>query len=219
MKKVLLFLLICGVANAATYTVSNKEINSISCPDGILITDIFMSEKARIKTEIRKDKVFFEYLEDRVEQDGRVIIFREEESTTLSLFCGDEEYSLTLAPKGVAGARVVLPTRKQVMQELTGLPRETQLRKVITDILSDNTKGYKSSAGGQVAKIDKAEYHLRKVYIAGRYRAKEVYIYSPGAVSEADIFKLTFISAPVAMTMPTEDIRGWQRVIVVEEVQ
>jgi hypothetical protein len=222
MKKLLISLLavfICVSAEAANYKVSNKAINVIVCPDQIAVTDVFVSEKTPVKFELRKDKAFFEFMEMKVDGgNGIVYSMYEENPTTISVFCADDEYPMTLIPGNVKGARIELPTRRTTAIELTGLAREEQIAKLIQSILTDDNKLKGVSASG-AAKIGTAEVYLRKVYTAGTYRAKELYIYSPDGreIKEGEILNLNLISSPVAISLPQAAI-GWQRVIAVEEV-
>jgi hypothetical protein len=216
---ILAFLAYAGAVNAASYTVSNKAINTIICPDKLNVSDVFISEKTPIKTEIRKDKLFFEFLEMKVDGgNGIIYSMYEENPTTISVFCGDDEYPMTLNPANVKAARVELPTRKTVAVELDGLPREEQLAKLIESILTDDVKLKGANASG-AAKIGKAEVYLRKVYTSGNYKAKELYIYSPDGreIKEAELLSLKLIKDPAAVSMP-QRVKGWQRVIAVEEV-
>jgi hypothetical protein len=214
-----LLALLPAAVQAANWTVSNKAINVIICPDSIPVSDVFVSEKTPVKFELRKDKAFFEFVEIKVDGgNGIIYSMYEENPTTISIFCGDDEYPMTLLPGNVKGARIELPTRRTTAIELTGLPREEQLAKLIQSILTDDVK-LKSVNGQGAAKIGKAEVYLRKVYTAGVYRAKELYIYSPDGkeISEKELLNLKLISNPVAMSLPRA-AKGWQRVIAVEEI-
>jgi hypothetical protein len=224
MKRILISLSLLAVVfpaavQAANWTVSNKAINVIICPDNIVVSDVFVSEKTPVKFELRKDKAFFEFTEMKVDGgNGIIYSMYEENPTTISVFCGDDEYPMTLIPGNSKGARIELPTRRTTAIELTGLAREEQLAKLIQSILTDDVK-LKSINGQGAAKIEKAEVYLRKVYTAGVYRAKEFYIYSPDGkeISEGELLSLKLISNPVAMSLPGA-VKGWQRVIAVEEI-
>ncbi|MDR0453828.1 MAG: type-F conjugative transfer system secretin TraK [Deferribacteraceae bacterium] len=206
-------------AYGETYTVSSKSINSITCPDGQMVTDIFASEKSQLKIETRKDKLFFEFMATKIEVDGYVTMNYATDSTSIALFCGDEEYSVTLVPRQINGTSVYLSHKPEKMSKLDGLKREEQLSRFVQMIFMDETRGFKTVSGNKAVKFGDKEVYLRKIHTVGSYRLKELYIYSEilGLVTESDLLSLPFIVNPVAMTLPDHFV-GWQRVVVVEEV-
>ena len=207
-------------AYGETYTVSSKSINSITCPGNAQVTDVFASEKSQLKIDTRKEKVFFEFMATRHEVEGYVTMHYSTDSTTVAVFCGDEEYTVTLVPRNIAGVSIDLPpkTPKSIAM-LDGLKREEQLSKLVQMIFMDDTKGFRTVSGDQAVKLGDRDVYLRKIHTVGGYRLKEIYIYSElqGLVTEPELLSLPFISFPVAMTLPGYFV-GWQRVVVVEEV-